>query len=1049
MNKKFILISILIFLCSAVIFAAPKYISPNNDGVQDNLELSLNISDKRYIQGWSLVIMDSDKNVVRTIENKVALPEKIGFKSFFKQLITPKKGVDVPDQIVWNGAMNNGETAPDGHYYYYVTATDDNGNVGKTKERELYIDTTAPEVTVVPPSVKVFGEGEKSSIKVRQSGSKEDLWIGVIKNAQGEIVKTYKWENEEPTDFTWTGTNDTGAQVMDGVYSYEINSTDRAGNKSNAEGITNIIYSASKPATNIFVNGSKYFSPRTKSDFQNIVFAVSIEVPDEKTGNKLTEWNMNVRNKKGEIVRTYNNKNYGDIPPSSIVFDGTDDEGNILPDGKYQAEVSAKYLNGYEPDTLYSPFVVLSTEEPKAQVAPSEKVFGAGSKSSVDFDIMIDAVTSGEKNEGAPVKQWNGYIKKDSDSSIVKTYDFGEYPPEKITWDGISDEGDIAESGKYYFEIVGKDLAGNVGTKKSDVVTFDTTETELLLGLSDTAFSPNGDKIRDIVKFTPVTMTKDVISYDFSIMDENGAIVYSVKENGKLPIAFEWNGKGNDKILCKDGYYSANLEVYAANGSSAKAFTQPFVLDIVAPSLEAEIPWNYFSTNGNGNQKNIPITISSSDEKQWNCEVRNNKDIAIATYSWSGTKDKLVWDGTNNSGNIAENGTYSVIFFSTDDAGNSFTTELTGITLDNRDAKAYITAEYNGISPNNDNVLDSQIFQIKAAVGDSILSWQFNVEAEDGTAVYSISEKDSANLPSEITWNGADKDGNACEGTFKGTLHIKYLNSNEVNVFSSPFVCTATPPQLRVQTAPEYFSPDNDGVDDDLYIKLTGNTKTQISSWSFVIKDPVGNDFWTTSGKSKITERIIWDGLSNVQKDKDGNAERVQSAMDYPYEFTVSDDLGMTSTVNGIISIDVLVIRVGNVLKMAVPSIIFEPDAANFQKPTGRLTKAQVDKNVQILNRIAQILKKFSDYKVTIVGHANKITDNPLEETEDNLNAWGRAAKPLSKERADVIREYLIKQGVSASALSTDGMGGTEPVADTKDKNNNWKNRRVEFILEK
>jgi outer membrane protein OmpA-like peptidoglycan-associated protein len=56
---------------------------------------------------------------------------------------------------------------------------------------------------------------------------------------------------------------------------------------------------------------------------------------------------------------------------------------------------------------------------------------------------------------------------------------------------------------------------------------------------------------------------------------------------------------------------------------------------------------------------------------------------------------------------------------------------------------------------------------------------------------------------------------------------------------------------------------------------------------------------------------------------------------------------------------------------------------------------------------------------------------------------------PLSKERAEVIKTYLEKRGVSSSALSSDGMGGTLPVVNPKDKDNNWKNRRVEFILEK
>ena len=115
--KKSILACSLLAAVSSMVFGEPKYISPNNDGIQDELVIPLNISDKRYVQGWSLVILDENKNVVRTIENKVALPQKIGFKSFFKQIITPKKGVEIPKEVIWNGAMNNGETAPDGKYF--------------------------------------------------------------------------------------------------------------------------------------------------------------------------------------------------------------------------------------------------------------------------------------------------------------------------------------------------------------------------------------------------------------------------------------------------------------------------------------------------------------------------------------------------------------------------------------------------------------------------------------------------------------------------------------------------------------------------------------------------------------------------------------------------------------------------------------------------------------------------------------------------------------------------------------------------------------------
>lgn len=1044
MNKKIFISG---FFMAAVLVSAvadTKYISPNSDGVQDELVIPLKISDKRYVQAWSLVIMDSQHNVVRTIENKIARPSKMTFKAFFKQLFTPKQGVAIPDTITWNGAMNNGETAPDGTYYYYITATDDNGNSGKTKEYEVVIDTVAPDVELAQPSDKIFGEGAKAALKIKQTGSVEDEWVGKFRSADGTVVRTVKWVNAEPAEFQWKGTDDQDAQVFDGVYSYEISATDRAGNTSLPASITNIIYSAEKPATNLYVKGSRYFSPNTDSKTSNVALDLTIPVPEEKSGNKLVEWAVTVKDKAGKAVRTYNQTNSGDIPPSSIIFDGKDDSGKQLKDGEYQAVVTAKYLNGYEPDPISSPVLVLDTDKPAAQIVASEKVFGAGAKDSVKFSIMP------VPSSGSTVPSWKGEIQS-SDGKVVNSYDFGEYPPEEVVWNGISSDGTIAEKGQYRFVLSGTDLAGNTGVSQTtELVTFDTTEAQLLLAVSDTAFSPNGNKVKDTITFTPVTATKDVVSYDFTIKNKAGKAVYTVKESKKLPVNFVWDGKDDSKILCSDGMYFAQLSVLAANGSTASASTQNFELDTLAPNLTAETPWSFFAPSGNGAQKNIPVTIKEcSAEKLWVAEVRDAKDKAVKKFSWNGSKESFAWDGTDESGNLAANGKYNIVIFSTDDAGNSFSTELKGITLDNRETKAYITAEYEGISPNNDGYLDTQKFEIRTSVADNIKNWNFDVRKEDGTSVYALSEKDSANLPAAINWNGAGKDGLACEGTFTGTLEVVYNNGNKVSAVSSPFICTATAPKLTVKTAPEYFSPDNDGVDDDLYIKLAGSTKAKIKNWSFVIKDPKGKDFWKTSGKSQITERIIWDGLSNLQKDVNGNAERVQSAMDYPYEFTVTDNLGMTSTVKGVIPVDVLVIRDGNLLKMAVPSIIFESDAANFQTANAKLDADKVSNNIKVLNRIADILKKFKDYKVTIVGHANKITDNPEEETVDNLAQWGRASMPLSKERADAIKVYLTKRGVNAAALSTEGMGGTKPVVNPKDKDNNWKNRRVEFILQK
>lgn len=1054
--KKNFFVKIAMLACASVVFAEPavKYISPNNDGVQDNLTIPLKISDRHLIKSWNLIIEDNSGKVVRTIGNKVALPEKVNVKSFFKQLVTPKQGVIVPENVVWNGAMDNGETAPDGTYYYYFQATDDNDNTGTTQKYAVVVDTSAPEITLFQPADKIFGEGAKSDFLIKQSGSSEDKWTGIFKNTLGQIVKTLNWSNGSPENFRWNGTDDVGMAVADGVYSYEISSTDRAGNTSESAVISNIIYSAQKPATNILISGSRYFSPDTDSLLSDIKFEVTIPVPEKSSGNKLTSWAVQIFNSNGKLCRSYDSSK-SELPPEEIVFDGKDDEGKKLPNGKYQAFVKASYLNGFEAATLKSPEFILDTTKPSAQIGISASVFGGADKPNVKISMLDD-----NTGKYAAVPVWRGRIYNEQTGVTVREYNFGQYLPDNILWNGFDSDGKLASDAKYRFELSATDLAGNKGVVATkDSFTLDTKKATILLSLSDSAFSPNNDKVKDTIQFLPVLKDASGIEYyNLEIRNDKNSKIRTIQGTKSLPASITWDGKDSAGIISKDGNYNATLIVGTTNGNVISVVSSTFVLDTVAPSLSASAPWSAFSPDGDGNQDSIPVTITGcTAENLWIAEIRNSKNKTVKRYSWKGkiktdSKDMFEWNGSDESGNKAPDGIYSIVISSEDSAGNAFSTTMAGFTLDTRETKVYVTAENEGISPNGDKILDTQKFDIKASVPDGILTWNFDIRSENGNSVRGWSDKDSANLPASITWDGLDSDGKVAEGTFSGTLNVTYKKGNKISAVSAPFVCTAIPPVLSVKTAPEYFSPDNDGTDDDLFIKLSGTSKALIKNWSFVIKDPNGKPFWQTKGNSSITERIVWDGLSNIQKNSKGYAERVQSAMDYPYEFTVSDNLGMTSVVKGLISIDVLVIRDGDVLKMAVPSIIFRSDNADFKTNkdvANGLDPAIAANNERVLNRIAEILNKFKDYKVTIAGHANRLTDFEAEETEDNPREWGPALIPLSAKRAEFVKDYLVRKGVSSNRLFTEGKGGTELVVDYKDRDNNWKNRRVEFILEK
>jgi outer membrane protein OmpA-like peptidoglycan-associated protein len=259
-------------------------------------------------------------------------------------------------------------------------------------------------------------------------------------------------------------------------------------------------------------------------------------------------------------------------------------------------------------------------------------------------------------------------------------------------------------------------------------------------------------------------------------------------------------------------------------------------------------------------------------------------------------------------------------------------------------------------------------------------------------------------------------------------------------------------PELKVTLSAEYFSPDDDGMADVLDIALEARDESDIWIWQFDIFDPNNRLFrrWTgevdtfrdeaaaESAKTalRIFEKLIsWDGRGL-------SGELIQSASDYPFVFTAADVFNNSSTSKGIIQIDVLVIKEGDILRVQVPSIVFASNSVGFDG----LSEEDKANNDWILRRIAQVLQKFSGYHVTVEGHAN-YTVSPAQTRQRQRES--QELRALSQARAGTIVNYLAGLGVERERLSSVGIGGDRPIVAFEDRDNWWKNRRVEFILER
>lgn len=90
--------------------------------------------------------------------------------------------------------------------------------------------------------------------------------------------------------------------------------------------------------------------------------------------------------------------------------------------------------------------------------------------------------------------------------------------------------------------------------------------------------------------------------------------------------------------------------------------------------------------------------------------------------------------------------------------------------------------------------------------------------------------------------------------------------------------------------------------------------------------------------------------------------------------------------------------------------------------------------SLPLLQEVAQALKQAKAVRVRVEGHTDRVG-----ERDENLK--------LSQARAQVVREYLVTQGVDAARLSAEGYGWSRPIASNVTKEGRSQNRRVEFRI--
>jgi len=1001
-------------------YESPQYISPNYDGIQDELLLPYEVSDERFISSYSWKITDSDGTAVRTYVNKDERPENESVKNLWSRLISPKTGTSLPEQFRWDGVTDAGSVAVDGSYSVFLEFSDDNNNTASVGPFAVVVDTVAPDLSLNAPEgldliFSPDGDGYKDSLKIEQSGSVEQLWEAAFADGSDNAVRGWAWAEVSPETFDWDGTNDSGEVVIDGVYRYSISSTDRAGN-STSGAIQGIIVDTQQPEIGLSIDKA-IFSPGTDSPVSTVTL-----IPEIAVRSGIVDWTLDIIDSEGVEIQTWSRRESPAIH-ESVLFNGMDNSGRKLPEGRYHGRLKVVYGNGFQPEVLSPPFTVDITP-PAASVSANWNVFSPQSGSRRN-QVNLTQTTSTED-------LWYGKI-SDSEGNEINAWTWIENADRTLVWDGRDTEGRLVSDGSYTYTLESVDRAGNAGISAPVSITVDTSSVEASVTVSLDVFGPTANGINDKVSFFTSAKTDSPVSgWTLIVKSSSDDEIYNWSGKGAPLDSVEWDGRSASGTQVPDGEYRAELNVQYEKGDVAEAVSGSVVVDTIPPEINISVDVKLFSPDGDGQSDSIVINQSSSEEVVFNGSIMNAEGDVVWSKAWSKTLDSFEWDGTDDSGNRLADGNYYYSVTGSDKAGNETQVTVRGIQIDTAPTPVYLTASQGYIKAGE---TDSQRMQTFAAVvpnSSGIASWIFSIKDENGRVVHD--ESGLSAVPDGFIWNGTDDSNRPVEGVFKGFLTVVYNKGSKPTAESRSFISDGSPPDVTVTLTPQPFSPDGDNVDDEVVIGLRVEDQSRISEWSLKISDPRGRTFIAFAGRGRPSERIIWDGRS-------GKGELVQSAEDYPFVLTVTDILGHTSVEEGHIAVDVLVIREGDRLKILINNITFQPSS-----PQLILTGDEGQKNKQVLDRLAEIMQKYGSYHIVVEGHAVSLkwADSAAAEREQQ-----NILVPLSRSRAQTVVDELIARRVPANRLQAVGIGGDKPIVPHGDLEERWRNRRVEFYLEK
>ena len=273
------------------------------------------------------------------------------------------------------------------------------------------------------------------------------------------------------------------------------------------------------------------------------------------------------------------------------------------------------------------------------------------------------------------------------------------------------------------------------------------------------------------------------------------------------------------------------------------------------------------------------------------------------------------------------------------------------------------------------------------------------------------------------------------------------LDTDSDGIFDYKDKCANTPAGVKVDSVGCPLDTDGDGVADykDKCPETPFAARTMVDSFGCPLdKDLDGvPDYLDLCPNTPVEARAFVDKNGcTLDTDGDGVPDYLDKCPDTPVEARGTVDQNgcpRDTDGDGVLDYQDNCPKIpGTVLNKGCPEIkkevkkLFQKALQGIQFETGKYVIKPL--SFKILDQIADVLNLNPTYLIEVQGHTDNV-GNPA------------ANMTLSDNRANAVKEYLIKKGVAATRMTSHGYGDTIPVASNKTTKGKALNRRVEFMV--